>query len=135
MAGGIAAAVPAALIAALAGTALHHQQVVMAGVELPLGAFAALMLLASVQLLLAAAFRSPIPTAVCGVLCYVLVGWWSAMEPGKRLIAGDLAGNAWVYGIVGVTVLMLVWARRYRRRAPGKAATADTVPVAADRPS
>ena len=37
------------------------------------------------------------------------------MEPGKRLIAGDLAGMIWVYGIVAVTVVMLVWCRRYRR--------------------
>ena len=37
------------------------------------------------------------------------------MEPGKRLIAGDLAGSIWVYGIVVVTVAMLAWCRRYSR--------------------
>jgi N-acetyl-1-D-myo-inositol-2-amino-2-deoxy-alpha-D-glucopyranoside deacetylase len=37
------------------------------------------------------------------------------MESGKRLIAGDLAGSTWVYGIVVVTVIMLAWCRRYRR--------------------
>ena len=133
MAGGIAAAVPAALFAALAGTALHRQRLVMADVELPLGAVAALLLLASLQLLLGAAFRSVIPTAVCGVLCYVLAGWWSSMAPGKRLIAGDLAGNVWVFGIAAVTVLMLVWSRRYRRRARRKTVTAGAVPPAAGR--
>jgi N-acetyl-1-D-myo-inositol-2-amino-2-deoxy-alpha-D-glucopyranoside deacetylase len=117
MAGGVAAAVPAALFAALAGTALHRQLLLVAAdVALPLGALAALALLGSLQLFLGAAFRSLIPTAACGVLCYVLAGWWSAMEPGKRLIAGDLAGNFWVYGIAVVTVLMLAWCRRYRRR-------------------
>ncbi|MBT2554323.1 hypothetical protein [Arthrobacter sp. ISL-5] len=131
MAGGIAAAVPAALFVATAGTALHRQQWLLSGVILPWGAVAALVLLGSVQLLLGAAFRSVIPTAVCGVLCYVLAGWWSAMAPGKRLIAGDLAGNVWVFGIAGVTVLMLVWARRYRRRARRKALAAESVPAPA----
>lgn len=115
MAGGLAAAVPAALFAALAGTALHRQQLEATGAALPLGAVAALLLLASLQLFLGAAFRTLIPTAVCGALCYVLAGWWSGMESGKRLIAGDLAGSVWVYGIVVVTVVMLAWCRRYRR--------------------
>lgn len=131
MAGGIAAAVPAALFVATAGTALHRQQWLLFGAILPWGVVAALVLLGSVQLLLGAAFRSVIPTAVCGVLCYVLAGWWSAMAPGKRLIAGDLAGNVWIFGIAGVTVLMLVWARRYRRRARRRALTAGSVPAPA----
>jgi N-acetyl-1-D-myo-inositol-2-amino-2-deoxy-alpha-D-glucopyranoside deacetylase len=119
MAGGLAAAVPAALFAALAGTALHRQSFEATGLEatgaaLPLGAVAALLLLASLQLFLGAAFRTLIPTAVCGALCYALTGWWSGMESGKRLIAGDLAGGVWVYGIVVVTVIMLAWCRRYR---------------------
>jgi hypothetical protein len=112
MAGGLAAAVPAALFAAFAGTALHRQEFA-AGAELPLGAVAALLLLASLQLFLGAAFRTLIPTAVCGSLCYALAGWWSGMESGKRLIAGDLAGSIWVYGTVVVTVGMLAWCRRY----------------------
>ena len=115
MARGLAAAVPAALFAAVAGTALHGREVVAAGVTVPLGAAAALLLLASLQLFLGAAFRTLIPTAVCGALCYVLAGWWSGMESGKRLIAGDPAGSTWVYGIVVVTVIMLAWCRRYRR--------------------
>ncbi|WP_445153806.1 hypothetical protein ACTWLI_10470 [Arthrobacter sp. Hor0625] len=114
-AGGIAAAVPAALFAALAGTVLHGQDVLLAGVEVPWGAGAALLLLAAVELWLGAAFRSLLPTAACGVLCYALVGWWSTLPPGKRLIIGDLAGNLWIYGIAVVTVGMLVWCRRYRR--------------------
>jgi heme A synthase len=114
-AGGLAAALSAALFAALAGTALHRQELPATGAALPLGAVAALLLLASLQLFLGAAFRTLIPTAVCGAGCYVLAGWWSGMEPGKRLIAGDLAGMIWVYGIVAVTVVMLVWCRRYRR--------------------
>jgi hypothetical protein len=115
MAGGMAAAVPAALFVAAAGTALHRQQLALAGIVLPWGAVAALVLLASVQLLLGAAFRSVVPTAVCGALCYTLTGWWSALEAGKRLISGDVSGNIWIYGIAGVTVLMLAWCRRYRR--------------------
>ncbi|MDV8146624.1 hypothetical protein [Arthrobacter sp. B10-11] len=114
MAGGIAAAVPAALFVAAAGTALHRQQWMVSGVVLPWGALAALVLLGSVQLLLGAAFRSVIPPAACGVLCYVLAGLWSNLEPGKRLIAADVPGYLWIYGIAAVTVLMLVWCRRYR---------------------
>ena len=104
MAGGIAAAVPAALFAALAGTVLHGQDVLVAGVEVPWGAAAALVLLGSVELWLGAAFRSVLPTAVCGALCYALAGWWSTLENGKRLIIGDLAGNIWIYGIAVVTI-------------------------------
>ncbi|KIS26515.1 hypothetical protein TV39_14575 [Arthrobacter sp. SPG23] len=115
MAGGIAAAVPAALFVAMAGTALHRQQWMLAGVVLPWGAVAALVLLGSVQLLLGAAFRSVIPTAVLGLLAYVLAGWLAMLEPGKRLIAADLPGNTWIYGIAGTTVLMLLWCRRYRK--------------------
>jgi len=94
---------------------LHGQHLVVGGVELPWGAVAALVLLGAVELWLGAAFRSPLPTAACGVLCYALAGWWSALDPGKRLIIGDLAGNIWVYGIVGVTLITLAWSRRYRR--------------------
>lgn len=118
MAGGIAAAVPAALFVATAGTALHRQQWMLSGVILPWGAVAALVLLGSVQLLLGAAFRSVIPTAACGVLCYVLAGWWSMLGPGKQLIAGDISGNIWIYGIAGTSVLMLAWCRRYRQPQP-----------------
>ncbi|MEK0155271.1 hypothetical protein [Arthrobacter oryzae] len=114
MAGGIAAAVPAALFAAAAGTALHRQQWMVSGVVLPWGAVAALVLLGSVQLFLGAAFRSVIPSAACGALCYVLAGLWSTLEAGKRLIAADFPGYLWIYGIAGVTVLMLLWCRRYR---------------------
>ncbi|WP_427130012.1 hypothetical protein [Pseudarthrobacter sp. S9] len=115
MAGGIAAAVPAALFVSLAGTALHRQDVQIAGVGLPWGAVAALVLLGSVELWLGAFFRSVIPTAACGVLSYALTGWWSTLETGRRLVIGDTAGNIWVYGIAGVTVAMLAWCRRYRR--------------------
>ncbi|WP_231941123.1 hypothetical protein [Arthrobacter sp. U41] len=118
MAGGIAAAVPAALFVALAGTALHRQDVLVAGVGVPWGAVAALVLLGAVELWLGAAFRSVLPTAACGVLCYALAGWWSTLENGKRLIIGDLAGNLWIYGIALVTVGMLAWCRRYRPALP-----------------
>jgi hypothetical protein len=114
MAGGIAAAVPAALFVALAGTALHRHDVVLGGVQIPWGAAAALLLLGSAELWLAAAFRSVIPTAACGALCYALAGWWSTLETGKRLVIGDAAGNIWVFGIAGITVAMLAWCRRYR---------------------
>lgn len=89
----------------------------MAGVDLPWGAVAALVLLASVELLLGTAFRSLVPTAVCGAGCYALTGWWSTLEVGKRLIIGDLAGNLWIFGAGAVTVAMLVWCRRYARHA------------------
>lgn len=114
---GIAAAVPVAFFVALAGTALHRQTVVIADVELPLGAAAALLLLGSAQLLLGAAFRSIIPTAAVGAVCYASVGVLSSGGSTKQLILADAAGSAWIYGIIGVTVAMLLWCRRYRSRA------------------
>lgn len=105
---------PAALFVAVAGTALHRHDLVLDGVDIPWGAVAALVLLGSVQLWLGAAFRSVVPTAVCGVLCYALTGWWSTLETGKRLVIGDTSGNIWVFGIAGITLAMLAWCRRYR---------------------
>ncbi|QQQ61373.1 hypothetical protein [Paenarthrobacter ureafaciens] len=112
----IAAAVLAALFVSLAGTALHRQTVSVAGVELPWGICAALLLLASVQLWLAAWRRSVVPTAVAGIVTYAAVGVLSSGGPAKQLVLADVAGNAWVYGIAGVTFIMLLVASRLRAR-------------------
>ncbi|MET4541160.1 hypothetical protein ABIE37_002950 [Arthrobacter bambusae] len=109
---GIAAAVPAALFVAAAGTALHRQAAQWAGVDVSWGVAAALMLLASVQLWLAAWSRSVIPTAVAGVVSYAAVGVLSSAGPAKQLVLGDAVGNVWVFGIAAVTVVMLVAASR-----------------------
>ncbi len=92
----------------------------MAGVEVPWGAAAALVLLGAVELWLGAAFRSVLPTAACGVLCYALAGWWSTLENGKRLIIGDLAGNLWIYGIAVVTLACWPGAGATGRPAPSR---------------
>src|SRR5690349_6497257 len=105
---GIAVAVPAALFVAAAGTALHRQTVPWAGVEVFWGVAAALLLLASVQLWLAAWSRSVVPTAVAGVVGYAAVGLMSAAGPTKQLVLGDAVGNVWVFGIGVVTLVMLV---------------------------
>ncbi|MFJ4026417.1 hypothetical protein ACIPWF_04120 [Paenarthrobacter sp. NPDC089989] len=105
---GIAMAVLAALFVAVAGTVLHRQSVVISGVELYWGAGAALLLLATVQLWLVAWSASVIPTAVAGLVAYATVGLLSSGGPDKRLVLGDLPGNVWVFGIAGVTLLMLV---------------------------
>ncbi|MDQ0030326.1 hypothetical protein [Arthrobacter bambusae] len=112
---GIAAAVPVALFAAVAGTALHRQTLFLAGVDVFWGTAAALLLLAALQLLLGTWSRSLLPTAVAGIVCYVTVGPLSAGGSGKQLIVADVPGNVWVYGIAGVTFVMLLWCRRYRR--------------------
>jgi hypothetical protein len=114
MAGGIAAAVPAAFFVAVAGTALHRHDILIGGVAVPWGAVAALLLLASVELWLGVVFGSIVPTAACGTLCYALTGWWSTLENGKRLVIGDAAGSLWIYGIALLTLAMLAWAWRYR---------------------
>ncbi|MFH5878200.1 hypothetical protein [Arthrobacter sp. NA-172] len=112
---GIAAAVPVALFAAFCGTALHRQTLPIGGVDVYWGAAGALLLLASLQLLLGAWSRSLLPTAVAGIVCYAAVGLLSATGTGKQLIVADVPGNVWVYGIAGVTLVMLLWCRRYRR--------------------
>jgi len=112
---GIAAALPVALFAALAGTALHRQAVQLAGVEIFWGPAAALLLLAGLELLLAGRYRSLIPTAAAGVFCYVLVGLLGAAGPGKQLILADVPGNVWVYGIAGVTLVMMLACRVFTR--------------------
>ncbi|QSZ49547.1 hypothetical protein [Arthrobacter sp. D5-1] len=121
---GIAAAVLAALFVAAAGTALHRQAGPVAGVEVPWGVAAALLLLASVQLWLAAWSRSIIPTAVAGVVTYAAVGVFSSAGAAKQLVLGDAAGNVWVFGIAAVTLVMLVAASRLRAGRPAAAAVA-----------
>ena len=121
---GIAAAVLAALFVAMAGTGLHRQVLPLAGVEVPWGVAAALMLLASVQLWLAAWSRSVIPTAVAGVVSYAVVGVLSSAGPAKQLVLGDAVGNVWVFGIAAVSLVMLVAASRLRRGGPAAAAVA-----------
>lgn len=111
---GIAAAVLAALFVAAAGTALHRQTAVWSGVEVSWGVAAALLLLASVQLWLAAWSRSILPTAIAGVVSYAAVGVLSSAGPAKQLVLGDALGNVWVFGIGGVTLVMLVAASRLR---------------------
>lgn len=112
---GIAVAVPVALFAALAGTALHRQALLTAGVDVYWGTAAALLLLASLQLLLGAWSRSLIPTAVLGIVCYATIGLLSTGGTGKQLIVADLAGNVWIYGSAGITFVMLLCCRRYGR--------------------
>ncbi|WOH17464.1 hypothetical protein IRJ34_14030 [Paenarthrobacter sp. GOM3] len=122
---GIAAAVLAALFVAEAGTALHRQTVPVAGVEVPWGVAAALLLLASVQLWLGAWARSIAPTAVAGVVSYAAVGVLSSAGPAKQLVLGDVVGNVWVFGIGAVTMLMLVVVSRLRFGRPAAAVVAE----------
>ena len=82
--------------------------------DVPWGAIAALALLGSAQLWLGAFFRSILPSALCGVLCYAITGWWSSVENGKRLVIADIPGNLWIFGSAAVTLAMLAWCRRYR---------------------
>ena len=113
---GIAAAVLAALFVAVAGTALHRQTMVISGVDLSWGVCAALLMLASVQLWLAAWSGSVIPTAAVGVVAYATVGALSSGGPDKQLLLGDAVGNVWVFGIAVVTLIMLLVASRLRKR-------------------
>ncbi len=128
---GIATAVLAALLVALTGTGLHRQTILWAGVELPWGVAAALLLLGSVQLWLAAWSRSVVPAAVAGVVSYAVVGILSSAGPAKQLIPGDAVGNVWVFGIGGVTLIMLVvisrlpFSRTRRVRTAGAAAEVE----------
>ncbi len=106
-------AVPVALFAAIAGTALHRQSVEASGTSLAWGLAAALVLLGSFQLCLGAWSRSVIPTAVAGVVCYAAVGYLATASPGKQLVIGDVSGNVWLFGIPALTLVMLWWCRRF----------------------
>jgi N-acetyl-1-D-myo-inositol-2-amino-2-deoxy-alpha-D-glucopyranoside deacetylase len=113
---GVAVGMLAALFVAAAGTALHRQAAVVAGVGLYWGVCAALLLLASVQLWLVAWSRSVIPTAVAGIGAYTAVGVLSSGGPDRMLILGDAVGNTWIFGIAGVSLIMLLVAARLRAK-------------------
>lgn len=114
-AGGMTVAVPAALFCVAAGTMLHRQVLSLAGLNFPLGLFGALVLIGAVQVLVGAWSRSMAAVAVLGGLSYAAAGWLAMAPPGQRLILGDFHGNAWVFGIAVVTLLVMVWVRRFRR--------------------
>ncbi|WP_314323255.1 hypothetical protein [Paenarthrobacter ilicis] len=125
MARSVAAAVPAALFVALAGTALHRQAVDLSGVVLPWGVAAALLLLASVELWLAAWSRSLVSAAVAGVVTYAAVGLLSSAGTAKRLVLGDAVGNVWVFGIGVVTLVTLAVVSRLRFGLPAAVAAEE----------
>ena len=49
-------------------------------------------------------------------MTYAAVGVLSSGGPAKQLVLADVAGNVWVYGIAGVTFIMLLVASRLRAR-------------------
>ncbi|MHA7263968.1 hypothetical protein ACX80W_12280 [Arthrobacter sp. TMN-37] len=102
------------VLAAVLGTALHAQVLRVDELALPVGAVAALVLAGSIIIWCGLWARSILITALSGGTAYLAVALVSLSAETLILTGVEgpgpapdavLAGNIWMYGLVGVTVL------------------------------
>lgn len=117
------------VLAAGFGTALHAHIWYVAGVGIPAGALAAVVLATSIAVFIALSARSVALAALTGVVAYILVGLTASLSAGGLIAAGvevegslppvAVAGYVWVVGLaVGTVIAVAVswWALRHSRR-------------------
>lgn len=123
----VAGSVAVGVVAALLGTALHAQGTELAGVRVPLGALAAVVLVGSAAVFAAVSARNVYLSPVVGAVAYLVVGWFAAVgtyplvltdTSGDPALPAAIAGSIWVFGVAVATVLATLvswWALRPRR--------------------
>ncbi|WP_434993571.1 hypothetical protein, partial [Arthrobacter sp. Ld5] len=121
----VVGAVAAGIVAGLVGTALHGHLLFLGGVALPAGALAALLLAGSLFLLCGLWARNVMMTAVAGAIAYGVVAMLSRSEKTLILTGSStaapgtaLAGNLWLFGVLGVTLAAVVQCAVVLRRSP-----------------
>lgn len=112
----IAAAVGAGMGTGLLGTALHGHALYIDATALPLGAAAALLMLAAVELFVGLWSRSAWLVVLCGGATYLTAGLLSLQLGGFGMISSNLQGTVWLYGIAVITPLLSWWAAAVLRR-------------------
>lgn len=105
----MAAGVGAGIGTGLLGTSLHGHAWHGDGFFIPLGAGAALLLLAAVQLFVGLWSRNAWIVVVCGGATYACAGLLSMPMSGFGMISGNVQGNVWLYGIAVVTPVVAWW--------------------------
>ncbi|WP_104091685.1 hypothetical protein [Arthrobacter sp. GMC3] len=104
-----AAGIGAGIGAGLLGTSLHSHAWHMSGMVIPVGALAALVLLAAVELFVGLWSRNTWVVVMCGAASYLCAGLLSIPRGGFGMISGNIQGNVWLYGMAVVTPLMAWW--------------------------
>lgn len=105
----IAAALGAGIGTGLLGTSLHSHLWYTGGFTLPVGAVAALLMVAAVELFVGLWSRKAWMVVVCGAATYFCVGLLSVPLGGYGMISANLQGNVWLFGIALVTPLVAWW--------------------------
>lgn len=104
--------VAAGCIVGVLGTFLHGHLLIVDGVQLPLGAVAALLLAGSLLLYCGLWARSIIMTALAGAVAYAVVALLS-MSAKTLILTGSseaapmvaFAGNLWLFGVLAMTLV------------------------------
>ncbi|MGA7203494.1 MAG: hypothetical protein WBX27_02565 [Specibacter sp.] len=111
-----AAALGGGLGTGLLGTSLHGHAVYGNGYVLPVGAVAALVMLAAVELFVSLWSRNAWMVVVTGGAAYLCTGLLSIQLGAYGMISANLQGTVWLYGIAVVTPLVGWWAVRILRK-------------------
>jgi N-acetyl-1-D-myo-inositol-2-amino-2-deoxy-alpha-D-glucopyranoside deacetylase len=115
----VAAAIGAGIGTGLLGTSLHGHALYSGAVAVPLGAVAALVMLAAVELFVGLWSRNSWTVVLCGAAAYLCAGLLSMQRGAFGMISANIQGTVWLYGIALVTPLAawLSWTilRRGRR--------------------
>ncbi|MCU6479385.1 N-acetyl-1-D-myo-inositol-2-amino-2-deoxy-alpha-D-glucopyranoside deacetylase [Arthrobacter silviterrae] len=102
----VAAAFGAGIGTGLLGTSLHGHALYGTGYIVPLGAVAALVMLAAVELFVGLWGRSAWVVVLCGGAAYLCAGLLSLRLGAFGMISANLQGNLWLYGIAVLTPVM-----------------------------
>lgn len=100
------AAAGAGLGGGLLGTSLHGHVLHSGSLVIPLGAFAALLLLACLELFVGLWSRNAWVVVLTGGVAYLCGGLLSLSLGGFGMISNNLQGNIWLYGIAVMTPLV-----------------------------
>lgn len=101
----VLAAVASGLGTGLLGTSLHGHAWFGNGLVIPVGAAAALVMLAAVELFVGLWSRNAWVVVLCGAAAYLCAGTLSLQLGGFGMISSNLQGLVWLYGIAVVTPL------------------------------
>ncbi|MCQ9165946.1 MULTISPECIES: hypothetical protein [unclassified Arthrobacter] len=114
----VTAALAAGIGTGFLGTSLHGHLWYAGGTAIPLGAVAALLLLASVELFVGLWSRSAWLVVLCGGAAYLCAGVLSQQRGAFGMISANIQGTVWLFGIAVVSPLMawLAWAVLRRSR-------------------
>ena len=102
------ASIFAGVLAAVFGTMLHGRSSMLGAAQVPWGAALALILVAATVVLIGAWSRAPLLGMVTGAAAYAMCVIFSIPHGQVGLIISNLAGNLWLYGVAGVTVLYML---------------------------